>query len=146
MDKKNNKAAAFFFLKIAGARKISLCCCSKPNHLSFFKRLQWLQMSTQRGSGVGGGDDPTHYHQQQQQPSSGSASGSGGGALTLSTDSFSAADLSFGSYGSSSTSGVVSGDGGESGGLHQKLVAAGLAVGGGVSREQGVRDLRSIIQ
>ena len=98
-------------------------------------------MSTPSGSGGGGDPASSSYFQ------SPSASGN---ALALSSDSINAADLSIGSYSGSSTSGVVSGgeSGGEGSGLHQRLVAAGLsAVGGaGVSREQGVRDLRSIIQ
>ncbi len=81
-----------------------------------------------------------------QSPSS-SAAAAAGNALALSSDSINAADLSVGSYSGSSTSGVLSGgeSSGEGSGLHQRLVAAGLTAVG-VSREQGVRDLRSIIQ
>jgi hypothetical protein len=86
----------------------------------------------------GGGGDPA-YQQGRGYPATGGAS--------ISDSSFNAADLSgsAGSLFSSGTSGVASGEGSEcSGNLHQRLVAAGVAVG--VSREQGVRDLRSIIQ
>lgn len=67
-----------------------------------------------------------------------------GVAATSNDSSANAADLST-SFSSSGTSGIASGDGNDSGSspsLHQRLVAAGV----GVSREQGVRDLRSIIQ
>lgn len=77
-------------------------------------------------------------------PQRGYPSGSGGGAGGLNDSSLNPQDLSA-SFSSSGTSGIASGDGGDcSSGpsLQQRLVAAGV----GVSREQGVRDLRSIIQ
>lgn len=88
----------------------------------------------------GGGPDPAY----QGYPGTGAAAGlvhqAQDADLSLSASSF-----------SSSTSGVVSGEGAsESSGafLHQRLLSSssGGSASGGVSREQGVRDLRSIIQ
>lgn len=77
---------------------------------------------------MSGGGDPAY--QQRGYPS-------GSGALNESLD------LSASSYSASSctTSGIASGEGSEGSGslLHQRLT-------GGVNREQGVRDLRNIIQ
>lgn len=84
------------------------------------------------------GGDPAYHH-----PGRGYPTGGGGAASNES--SFNAGELST-SLSSSGTSGIASGEGTDcSGGgsaLQQRLVAAGV----GVSREQGVRDLRSIIQ
>ena len=78
---------------------------------------------------------PAYHHQQRGFPLAGSGLGS-------SSDSINQVDHSFSST-SSTTSGFASGsEGSGSGFQQQRLVGAGL----GVSREQGVRDLRSIIQ
>lgn len=95
-------------------------------------------------------DPAYHTHHQQRRPTTG---GSGATSLNISGESVNASELSCGSSFSSSstsaTSGVVSGEGSEASSSYQRLVvAASLAAGAGisVSREQGVRDLRSIIQ
>lgn len=81
------------------------------------------------------GDPGPAYKQQRGFPS--------GSGLSSSSDSVSAVDHSFSSNSSTSTtSGFASGSEGSGSGFQQRLVGAGL----GVSREQGVRDLRSIIQ
>lgn len=122
------------------------CCCffevahSDTPHFkptcSFYRgSFRWFP-HTMSG---GGGADPAY----QGYPGTGGAAGlvhqAQDADLSLSASSF-----------SSSTSGVVSGEGGsESSGafLHQRLLSSsGGSASGGVSREQGVRDLRSIIQ
>ena len=90
------------------------------------------------------GDGPTyHNHNGGYPPGSalGAAENTGATVHDLSS-SFSS------SRGSSTTSGVVSGEGseGSGSGLHQRLVSGVATAGSILSREQGARDLRSIIQ